>query len=293
MANIITDNMLDMDDDYIAEEYDEFQEEAQEAPENEEDDDEDIVLDEDDEIPYWKEGNIANNLSVEHLWKYDGDYTYRDNEEILRLIRDENTPDDIREQLKSDFVKINAKLVYKIMHQLKKKKKVIADILKDDDFKSAGFLGITKAMNTYNPEYTGGFEGKKSSFATYAYTCISNEITQLINAHRAAQMHDVSMEKGVGRNKDGGEGLKIEDTIPDSRKTPDEVLDTKVIRAAVRALIDTLPPLEKFVLYTRYSLTKVQMTQREIADYLDMSQANVSKIERTCLKELRKRLEAK
>lgn len=284
-----TTDIMEMDDDYVLEdeeESEEFQEEAQQE------DEEDAVLDEDDEVPYWKEGNIANSLSVENLWRYDGDFTYHDNEKLLALIRDESTPDDVREQLKSDFVKINAKLVYKIMHQLKKKKTVIAASLKDEDFKSAGFLGITKAMNTYNPEFTGGFEGKKSSFATYAYTCIANEMTQLINANRAAQLHDESLERAVGRNKDGGEGLKLEDTIPDSKETPAEALDTKNIRTAVRALIDTLPPLEKFVLYTRYSLAKTQMTQRQIADYLDMSQANVSKIERTCLKELRERIEA-
>lgn len=284
------------DGDLLDEELDSSSEEGMD--ENYLSDEEDYELEnesEDEEEENQEVGQIKDHLSVERMWQYDGSLTYKQNEEIIQKLESPDLSEYEREQLENDFVKINRKLVYNIMHKLRRSASTaLPPTLTEEDLKAAGMYGFTKALRSYNPNYTSANNpSAKSSFSTYAYRCIENEMRQLINSYRKSQMSEQSIEDTKGRNKDGGDGVKIIDLIPDRHKNPEEKLSSKSDSEHVQEVLKGLSPMAKFVLMTRYEIKAgVKLTQKEIADYVGMSQANVSKIERSSLSDLKPRLKA-
>ena len=85
-----------------------------------------------------------------------------------------------------------------------------------------------------------------------------------------------------------GSQVTLEDVIPDKGLTPEEEQQKTGLRTIILSIINTLSPIEKYIITYRFGLDReIELTQKEIAEQVDMSQANVSKIERGCMDKIK------
>lgn len=85
-----------------------------------------------------------------------------------------------------------------------------------------------------------------------------------------------------------GSQVTLEDVIPDKNLTPEEEFQKNGLRKIILQIINTLSPIEKYIITYRFGLDReIELTQKEIAEQVDMSQANVSKIERGCMDKIK------
>lgn len=201
------------------------------------------------------------------------------NENAIKFIKTSEKLNEVqREWLMNDFVERNMNLVYFIANK-KIQSKFMIDV---KELISAGMLGFSKALAKYDPE-----QGAK--FATFAFRCIDNEIKYGIRVESKHYNNTESANKPRCFDKDG-KPMNLEDTIADTKMTPEELSSSISRDNLVRERLNALTPLEKYVMYTRFGLDKSmqsEMTQKEVAAAVQMSQANISKIEKTCLEKLK------
>ena len=209
----------------------------------------------------------------------DFEFYMSNNENAIKFIKTSDKLTDVqREWLMNDFVERNVNLVYYIANK-KIQSKFMIDV---KELISAGMLGFSKALAKYDPE-----QGAK--FATFAFRCIDNEIKYGIRVESKHYNNTESTNKPRCFDKDG-KPMNLEDTIADTKMTPEELTSSASRDNLVRERLNSLTPLEKYVMYTRFGLDKSmqsEMTQKEVAAAVQMSQANISKIEKTCLEKLK------
>ncbi len=153
-----------------------------------------------------------------------------------------------------------------------------------EDLISIGTIGLIKAVNTFNPE-------KNIKLATYASRCIENEILMYLRKTNQ-QKNEVSIDEPLNIDWDGNE-LLLSDVIGTE---PDEVYQKLEGETEVQLLIkavDSLNGREKLIMQMRFGLNGGrEMTQKEVADVVGISQSYISRLEKKILKELKKELEA-
>ncbi|MCD7846880.1 MAG: RNA polymerase sporulation sigma factor SigE [Oscillospiraceae bacterium] len=153
-----------------------------------------------------------------------------------------------------------------------------------EDLISIGTIGLIKAVNTFNPE-------KNIKLATYASRCIENEILMYLRKTNQ-QKNEVSIDEPLNIDWDGNE-LLLSDVIGTE---PDEVYQKLEGETEVQLLIkavDSLSGREKLIMQMRFGLNGGrEMTQKEVADVVGISQSYISRLEKKILKELKKELEA-
>ncbi|MCD7823781.1 MAG: RNA polymerase sporulation sigma factor SigE [Oscillospiraceae bacterium] len=153
-----------------------------------------------------------------------------------------------------------------------------------EDLISIGTIGLIKAVNTFNPE-------KNIKLATYASRCIENEILMYLRK-TSQQKNEVSIDEPLNIDWDGNE-LLLSDVIGTE---PDEVYQRLEGETEVQLLIkavDSLNGREKLIMQMRFGLNGGrEMTQKEVADVVGISQSYISRLEKRILKELKKELEA-
>ena len=145
-----------------------------------------------------------------------------------------------------------------------------------DDLISIGTIGLIKAIDTFNAK-------KGTKLATYASRCIENEILMHFRTSKK-QANDVYLNDTLEVDKDGNP-LTIEDTV----SSPDDLaenLEIKVRWEKVAKIIENMDDeREKEIIILRYGLdNKKPLTQREVAQRLNISRSYVSRIEKRYLK---------
>lgn len=158
-----------------------------------------------------------------------------------------------------------------------------------DELVSIGSVGFVKALNTYTKK-------KGAKFSTYAIVCIKNEILHFLR--REKKHVDNTVLSGNTMYSDGEGGiLTIEDTLSKEKNDESSVEDVILHNEDIGILLDAikkLPERDQFIIINRYGLGgREVMTQEEIGNILGMSQANVSKLEQTIIKELNSLLKEK
>lgn len=151
-----------------------------------------------------------------------------------------------------------------------------------DDLISIGTIGLIKAIDSF--DYTKG-----TRLATYASRCIENEILMYFRGLKK-QANDVLLGDTIDTDKDGNP-LTIEDIISDSRDIEEE-LETKTRWEQVSKIIDEMEDeREREILILRYGLNnRPPLTQREVAQRLNISRSYVSRIEKKVLSDIRKKI---
>lgn len=151
-----------------------------------------------------------------------------------------------------------------------------------DELESVGDLGFTKALASFD-------KMKGIRFSTYAINCISNEILFFLRKEKK-HLNTVSFNKEL-LNDNKGNTFTLEDTLEDA-KFAEYGVDFNILeeerKNALLKAIKKLNEDEQYIMKYRYGICGCKAkTQRELADELKMSQANISKIQRTCLRKLK------
>ncbi|MCM1114897.1 MAG: RNA polymerase sporulation sigma factor SigK [Clostridium sp.] len=152
-----------------------------------------------------------------------------------------------------------------------------------DDLISIGTIGLIKAIDSFKSD-------KKVRLATYASRCIENEVLMHFRSIKK-QANDIYLNDTLEVDKDGNP-LTIEDTISSDIDLADD-LETKIQWEKIAKIIENLEDeREKEIVILRYGLNnKKPLTQREVAQRLNISRSYVSRIEKKVLNDIKKRVD--
>ena len=141
-----------------------------------------------------------------------------------------------------------------------------------EDLISIGTIGLIKAINTFRAE-------KNIKLATYASRCIENEILMYLRKN-ASHRGDVSIDEPLNVDWDGNE-LLLSDVLGSEGDTVSENIERNEEIKELREAVSCLEGREKEIIEMRYGLGgRREMTQKEVADKLGISQSYISRLEK-------------
>ena len=149
-----------------------------------------------------------------------------------------------------------------------------------DDLVSIGTIGLIKAVNTFSPE-------KNIKLATYASRCIENEILMFL---RKSSQHrnDISIDEPLNIDWDGNE-LLLSDILGTDEDTVNSSIEDDAEKAVLRETVASLPQRERIIMEMRFGMkTGKEMTQKEVADVIGISQSYISRLEKRIMLRLKK-----
>ena len=154
-----------------------------------------------------------------------------------------------------------------------------------EDLVSIGTIGLIKAINTFNPE-------KNIKLATYASRCIENEILMYIRKH-SNERAEISIDEPLNTDWDGNE-LLLSDVLSSDDDRISFEIEQYEERQRVRRAVYGLDSREREIIELRYGLNgKRELTQKEVADKLGISQSYISRLEKKIIARLKVEIEAK
>lgn len=149
-----------------------------------------------------------------------------------------------------------------------------------EDLISIGTIGLIKAIGTYRRD-------KNIKLATYASRCIENEILMHIRKI-ANQKNEISLDEPINLDYDGNE-LLLSDIMGTDEDMVMRSLEDDVDLAILREAVAELPPREKEIVQLRFGLDGYkELTQKEVAQKLGISQSYISRLEKRIMLRLRK-----
>ena len=153
-----------------------------------------------------------------------------------------------------------------------------------EDLISIGTIGLIKSVNTYNPE-------KNIKLATYASRCIENEILMYLRRNNKTKL-EVSIDEPLNVDWDGNE-LLLSDILGTEEDVIYRDLENEVERKLLIKAIEKLSDREKLIINLRFGLNTKdgeEMTQKEVANLLGISQSYISRLEKKIMKRLQKEI---
>ena len=151
-----------------------------------------------------------------------------------------------------------------------------------EDLISIGTIGLIKAINTYRCD-------RNIKLATYASRCIENEILMHIRKI-SSQKAEVSLDEPINMDYDGNE-LLLSDILGTDEDMIMRPLEDDVDLCILRQAVKELPERERDIVVMRFGLYgHKELTQKEIAQYMGISQSYISRLEKRIMQKLRKEL---
>ena len=148
-----------------------------------------------------------------------------------------------------------------------------------EDLVSIGTIGLIKGIKTFSMD-------KNIKLATYASRCIDNEILMYLRKNKKVKT-EVSLDESLSYDPDGNE-LHLEDILGTSADIVTKGLEDETERAMMIEEIKKLDPRDRDIIILRYGLMgKQEMTQKEVADLLGISQSYISRIEKKVIRKLK------
>ena len=148
-----------------------------------------------------------------------------------------------------------------------------------EDLVSIGTIGLIKGINTYKP-------GKNIKLATYASRCIDNEILMFLRKNKKRKT-EISFEDSLSFDAEGNE-LHLEDVLGTEKDIVPKELEDKIDRKLLIEEINRLDERDKKIMILRYGLFgHEEVTQKDVADMLGISQSYISRIEKKVIKRLK------
>lgn len=149
-----------------------------------------------------------------------------------------------------------------------------------EDLVSIGTIGLIKAVNTFDP-------AKKIKLATYASRCIENEILMYLRRNNKTRA-EISFDEPLNIDWDGNE-LLLSDVWGTEGDVTYKSVEEGVDRNLLENAINRLSPREKRIVELRFGLQDGnEKTQKEVADFLGISQSYISRLEKRIIKKLRR-----
>ena len=151
-----------------------------------------------------------------------------------------------------------------------------------EDLVSIGTIGLIKAVNTFDP-------GKKIKLATYASRCIENEILMYLRRNSRIRA-EISFDEPLNVDLDGNE-LLLSDVLGTENDIIYKFVEEKVDKSLLTRALSHLNTREKCIVELRYGLRDgVERTQKEVADFLGISQSYISRLEKRIIKRLKREI---
>ncbi len=148
-----------------------------------------------------------------------------------------------------------------------------------EDLVSIGTIGLIKGVNTYKLD-------KNIKLATYASRCIDNEILMYLRKNKKRRT-EVSLEDSLSYDSEGNE-LHLEDILGTDKDVVTNNLDRQTNKKLLYKEIERLSKRDKQIIVLRYGLyNNKELTQKEVANMLNISQSYISRIEKKVIKRLK------
>ncbi len=153
-----------------------------------------------------------------------------------------------------------------------------------EDLVSIGTIGLIKAINTFRAD-------KNIKLATYASRCIENEILMYIR--KSSGKREVSIDEPLSVDWDGNE-LLLSDILGSDEDDVSRDLEKNEEKKTIRDAIRGLDEREQVIINLRYGLNGGrELTQKEVADMMGISQSYISRLEKKILSRLGEELRGK
>lgn len=191
---------------------------------------------------------------------------------IKSLIEEENM------EARSKLIEHNLRLVVYIAKKFDNTGVGVEDLI------SIGTIGLIKGINTFNPT-------KNIKLATYASRCIENEILMYLRKNNKTKL-EVSIDEPLNVDWDGNE-LLLSDILGTDEDVISRGIENEVEKRLLYKAIEKLNTREKVIVEMRYGLNNVdgeEMTQKEVADSLGISQSYISRLEKKIIKRLKREI---
>ena len=148
-----------------------------------------------------------------------------------------------------------------------------------EDLVSIGTIGLIKGINTYKSD-------KNIKLATYASRCIDNEILMFLRKNKKIK-GEVSLDESLSFDPDGNE-LHLEDILGTDKDVVTQGIEKETEKNLVLSEINKLPDRDKEIMVLRYGLLgHKEMTQKDVADVLGISQSYISRIEKKVIRRIK------
>lgn len=198
--------------------------------------------------------------------------TDREGECIKNLIENND------EEAKSMLIEHNLRLVVYIAKKFDNTGVGVEDLI------SIGTIGLIKGINTFKPD-------KNIKLATYASRCIENEILMYLRKNNKTKL-EVSIYEPLNVDWDGNE-LLLSDILGTDEDVISKGIESEVEKKLLYKAIEKLNHREKVIVEMRYGLNNKdgeEMTQKEVADSLGISQSYISRLEKKIIKRLKREI---
>ena len=182
------------------------------------------------------------------------------------------------ETARSELIEHNLRLVVYIAQKFDNTGVGVEDLI------SIGTIGLIKSINTFNPE-------KNIKLATYASRCIENEILMYLRRNNKTKM-EVSIDEPLNVDWDGNE-LLLSDILGTDEDVIYRGIENEVERKLLMNAVSKLSKREKTIVRLRFGLGTVdgqEMTQKEVANLLGISQSYISRLEKKIMRQLKKEI---
>lgn len=192
-------------------------------------------------------------------------------EEELKLVEKLDNGD---ESAKKELIERNLRLVVYTAQKFENTNLNMEDLI------SVGTIGLIKAVSSFRGD-------KNIKMATYASRCIENEILMYLRK-TGKEKREVSLEEPLSSDTDGNE-LSIADVLGTDGDIVSVGVDKDDEKSVLMLALAKLPSREKQIMDMRYGLCgKKEMTQKEVADELEISQSYISRLEKKIMSKLKK-----
>ena len=192
--------------------------------------------------------------------------------EMLRKL----TEGEDAEAVKAKLIEHNLRLVVYITHKFENTG------VDTDDLISIGTIGLIKAINSFRTD-------KNIKLATYASRCIENEI--LMHLRRTVKLKsEISFDEPLNTDFEGNE-LLLSDVLGTDSETVYGGVESSVEKELLKDALKKLPVREQKIMYLRFGLGgREEMTQKDVADKLGISQSYISRLEKKIIERLKKEI---
>ncbi len=182
------------------------------------------------------------------------------------------------EEAKSILIEHNLRLVVYIAKKFDNTGVGVEDLI------SIGTIGLIKSINTFDPD-------KNIKLATYASRCIENEILMYLRRNNKTRM-EVSIDEPLNVDWDGNE-LLLSDILGTDEDIIYKDIEDEVERKLLLKAVNKLSEREKTIINLRFGLGSSngeELTQKEVAELLGISQSYISRLEKKIMKRLKREM---
>ena len=192
--------------------------------------------------------------------------THEEEEKLVARLKDDDG------EVRSILIERNLRLVVFIARKFENAPVGMEDLI------SIGTIGLIKAVNTFNPD-------KKIKLATYASRCIENEVLMFLRRNSRLR-REISLDEPLRTDWDGNE-LLLSDVLGTESDLVSRGLEEDTEKQLLLSALSRLSTREQRIMRMRFGLGgSREMTQKEVADELGISQSYISRLEKRILSRL-------